>query len=57
MPGEATVRLAIMMTVLLSIFAHGLSALPGINVYAKKILLLDPSAPEFKDNDAENLNQ
>jgi NhaP-type Na+/H+ or K+/H+ antiporter len=32
--GESTIRLAVMMTVLLSIFAHGFSALPGINLYA-----------------------
>jgi sodium/hydrogen antiporter len=29
-PGELTIRLAVMVTVLLSIFAHGLSAQPGI---------------------------
>jgi hypothetical protein len=28
-------------TVLLSIFAHGLSALPGINLHAKKIGMED----------------
>lgn len=53
-PGEATVKLAIMMTVLLSIFAHGFSALPGISVYAKKIAGLNASAAEFKGIDAEN---
>lgn len=55
-PGEATVKLAIMMTVLLSIFAHGFSALPGISVYAKKIARLNTSAAEFKGNDAVNSN-
>ena len=30
-PGESTIRLAVMVTVLLSIFAHGLSAMPGMN--------------------------
>jgi sodium/hydrogen antiporter len=29
-PGESTIRLAVMVTVILSIFAHGLSAQPGI---------------------------
>lgn len=37
LPGEPTIRLAIMATVLLSVFAHGLTALPGINLYAGKI--------------------
>ena len=41
-PGEYTIRLAVMMTVLLSIFAHGLSALPGINLYAAKVAKLTP---------------
>jgi len=45
-PGEPTIRLAVMATVLLSIFAHGLSALPGIHLYAAKIATLDASAPE-----------
>ena len=33
-PAESTIRLAVMVTVLLSIFAHGLSALPGMSLYA-----------------------
>jgi NhaP-type Na+/H+ or K+/H+ antiporter len=45
-PGEPTIRLAVMVTVLLSIFAHGLRALPGIHLYAAKIATLDASAPE-----------
>ena len=45
-PGEATIRYAVMLTVLLSIFLHGLSALPGINLYAGKVAALDPTAPE-----------
>ncbi len=47
-PGESTIRLAVMATVLLSIFAHGLSALPGINLYARSIACLDSSAPEHR---------
>jgi len=47
-PGESTIRLAVMATVLLSIFAHGLSALPGINLYARNIACLDSSAPEHR---------
>ncbi len=41
LPGESTIRLAVMVTVLLSIFAHGLSALPGIDLYARHL----PSHP------------
>ena len=33
LPGESTIQLAVTATVLLSIFAHGLSALPGISLY------------------------
>jgi NhaP-type Na+/H+ or K+/H+ antiporter len=49
LPGEETIRLAVMVTVLLSIFAHGLSALPGISIYAPSVASLDPSAPERQD--------
>jgi NhaP-type Na+/H+ or K+/H+ antiporter len=44
--GEPTMKLAVMVTVLLSILAHGLSALPGINLYARRIASLDSGAPE-----------
>jgi NhaP-type Na+/H+ or K+/H+ antiporter len=46
LPGEETIKMAVMATVMLSIFAHGLSALPGIDLYARKVAGLDPSAPE-----------
>jgi NhaP-type Na+/H+ or K+/H+ antiporter len=46
LPGEDTIRLAVMATVMLSIFAHGFSALPGIDLYARKVAGLDASAPE-----------
>jgi NhaP-type Na+/H+ or K+/H+ antiporter len=48
LPGESTMRLAVMATVLLSIFAHGLSALPGIDLYASRLSSLDFGAPEFQ---------
>jgi NhaP-type Na+/H+ or K+/H+ antiporter len=35
--GEATIRIAVMTTVLVSIFAHGLSAMPGIALYSRTI--------------------
>jgi NhaP-type Na+/H+ or K+/H+ antiporter len=44
--GEDTIRLAVMATVLISIFAHGFSAMPGINIYAKKIRALPTNAAE-----------
>jgi NhaP-type Na+/H+ or K+/H+ antiporter len=47
LPGESTVRLAVMATVLLSIVAHGLSALPGIERYSKAIQGLKQTAPEY----------
>jgi NhaP-type Na+/H+ or K+/H+ antiporter len=51
--GESTIRLAVMATVLLSIFAHGLSALPGMDLYARKIRALPPGAAELKGSPAE----
>jgi sodium/hydrogen antiporter len=35
--GEEITRLAVMATVLLSIFAHGMSAMPGIGVYERAL--------------------
>ena len=46
--GEPTMRVAVMMTVLLSIFAHGLSAVPGIAIYARKTASLHAAAPEHQ---------
>ncbi len=49
LPGEQTMRLAVIVTVMLSIFAHGLSAMPGINLYARKIASLGADAPEHQE--------
>ena len=38
--------LAVMATVLLSIFAHGLTAQPTTNLYARRIAALDETSPE-----------
>jgi len=46
LPGEETIKLAVMVTVMLSIFAHGFSALPGIDLYSRKVAGLDASTPE-----------
>jgi NhaP-type Na+/H+ or K+/H+ antiporter len=44
--GASVVRLGLMATVLLSVFAHGFSASPGIKLYARQIDRLGPDAPE-----------
>jgi NhaP-type Na+/H+ or K+/H+ antiporter len=36
LPGEETIRLVVIATVFMSIFAHGLSAAPGIALYAAR---------------------
>ncbi len=46
-PGVATIRMAVMATVLVSIFAHGASALPGIALYQRKLTELHDDSPEF----------
>jgi sodium/hydrogen antiporter len=46
---EPTIRAAVMLTVVLSIFAHGLSAMPGISIYARKVAALNLSAPERQE--------
>ena len=51
--GASTIRLAVMATVLLSIFAHGLSAMPGISLYAAKVSALDAGAPELDVGQAD----
>lgn len=52
LPGEDTIRLTVMATVFMSIFAHGLSALPGMNLYARHVAALPANAPEHQG--AEN---
>jgi NhaP-type Na+/H+ or K+/H+ antiporter len=44
---EPIVTGAVIVTVLISIFAHGLSAMPGMNLYAKRVAALGPRAPEL----------
>lgn len=46
LPGEDTIRVVVATTVFVSIFAHGLSALPGIAAYAARVNSLPPAAPE-----------
>ncbi len=49
MPGEHPLRYAITATVVLSIFAHGLTAVPGIDLYARRLASLDAGAPEHRE--------
>jgi len=52
LPGENTIRLAVMATVLLSVVVHGLSANPGIERYARSCEALPPHAQEHAAIDA-----
>jgi NhaP-type Na+/H+ or K+/H+ antiporter len=52
LPGEPALRIAVMMTVLLSIFAHGLSAAPGIDLYARRLATMPAAAPEHENVEA-----
>lgn len=52
LPGEATIKLAIMITVLLSVFAHGMSALPGIDLYHREVAKLPQDSPELRAGEA-----
>jgi NhaP-type Na+/H+ or K+/H+ antiporter len=47
--GESLIELAVIVTVLLSVFAHGISAAPAINLYAKQVEKMDADAPERQD--------
>jgi NhaP-type Na+/H+ or K+/H+ antiporter len=47
LPGEQGVKLAVIVTVLISIFAHGLSAQPGIHWYARHVGELDAGSEEY----------
>jgi NhaP-type Na+/H+ or K+/H+ antiporter len=57
LPGEDTIRLAVMATVLLSVVAHGLSAKPGIERYARSSAALPADAPENSAVDAPSLGR
>ncbi len=47
LPGESRIVWAVAATVLLSIVAHGMTAAPGIKLYAQQIAQLPPGAPEL----------
>ena len=46
---EATVQLAVSAAILISIFAHGLTAVPGIELYTRKLTSLGSAARELRD--------
>ena len=54
LPGEPTIRVAVMGTVLLSIVAHGLTALPGMHLYSQALTKLDAASPEHQNAGAEH---
>lgn len=49
LPGEAVIAGTVTATVMLSIFAHGVSALPGATWYSARVAALAPTAPEHAD--------
>jgi NhaP-type Na+/H+ or K+/H+ antiporter len=51
LPGESTIKLAVIVTVVTSIFAHGLTALPGASLYQRNIAALDDASPEHQKVD------
>jgi NhaP-type Na+/H+ or K+/H+ antiporter len=48
-PGLQTIAVVVSTTILISVFAHGLSANPLINWYAGKVAVLPGDAPELKE--------
>lgn len=47
-PNAPIIQTTVMMTVLLSVFAHGFSAAPGISRYERTLKRLPPDAPELE---------
>jgi NhaP-type Na+/H+ or K+/H+ antiporter len=48
-PGLPVIAVVVSTTVLISVFAHGISANPAITWYARKMASSDPCAPELKE--------
>ena len=55
--GQIIIETAVAATVILSIFAHGISANPGISLYARQVRKLPESAPELKETKMEALTR
>jgi len=56
-PNDSTIPLVVMVTVLFSIFAHGLSAVLAMEMYARKINALAPGAPELEGAETGNIRK
>jgi NhaP-type Na+/H+ or K+/H+ antiporter len=56
-PGVSTIRMAVMATVFLSIFAHGFTALPGIAAYQGEVEKLPMNSSEFTATEARVVEQ
>jgi NhaP-type Na+/H+ or K+/H+ antiporter len=48
-PGLQIIAVVVSTTVLISVFAHGITANPAITWYAGKMASLSPDAPELKE--------
>jgi NhaP-type Na+/H+ or K+/H+ antiporter len=51
LPGESLIVLTVIATVLLSVFAHGISSAPAINVYARQVEAMPPDALECQETE------
>jgi NhaP-type Na+/H+ or K+/H+ antiporter len=49
LPGLGTIGVVVATTILISVFAHGISAAPLIDRYARKVAVLSPGAPERRE--------
>ncbi len=49
LPGLGTIGVVVATTILISVFAHGISAAPLIDRYARKVAILSPEAPERRE--------
>ncbi|MGZ7134039.1 MAG: cation:proton antiporter [Halobacteriota archaeon] len=48
-PVAPQIATIVLVTVILSVFAHGISAQPGASLYARKVAAMDADAPELRD--------
>jgi NhaP-type Na+/H+ or K+/H+ antiporter len=51
LPGESLIVMTVVATVLLSVYAHGISSAPAINVYARQVEALPPDALERQETE------
>jgi NhaP-type Na+/H+ or K+/H+ antiporter len=53
LPGEPFIILAVTATVLLSVFAHGITAAPAIGLYARQVAAMAVDAPKRAEQEAQ----